>query len=214
MMWGRGGAAVYRGEGAEAVNEKIAALLEEERGEDVSEKEEEIVEPRTAPQLGEENVATELRSESVKIDARSPEFRTRVEFSRVPIKLTCASLLLQIDDYKEEIRKSNSLFTEEPEAKDDLLAILANISEAVEGIGETVGENGVPLSDQELEVAATWVAKYHEVVSGELERYIAPDNVAKTVVPTGIVLGCGTLGSLLWGCHGRWCWELCWPVAN
>lgn len=126
----------------------------------------------------------------------SPEFRSNVEKNKVAISFACAGLIVQVEEYKKTVSGSNSL---EPELKEHILGTLDNLTEAVNNIGNSLETGSDVISDEGLEEVASYFSRFCEVISCELENYIAPENIGKAVVPTGIILSCGGLGALLGG---------------
>ncbi len=126
----------------------------------------------------------------------SAEFRSNVVRNKAAISLSCASVIVQVEEYKKTVSGSNSL---EPELKEQLLGTLENVTEAVNNIGNSLETGSDVISDEGLEEVASYFSRFCEVISCELENYIAPENIGKAVVPTGIILSCGGLGALLGG---------------
>jgi len=122
--------------------------------------------------------------------------RARLAEDRTAILLSCASILEQVEDYRERVRGDNRM---DPEARERLLAFLDRLAGDVEGIAENVPEREEAPSDEQVEEVASWRDRFVSALGGELDGYLGPEALAKAAVPAGLILTCGTLGALLLG---------------
>ncbi len=190
-------------EGAEAVNQRIAELLEGYDGggkdfflDDGFLGHDFLTGENQNDRISQNKESSSVKTEQFRTLINSPEFRSNVEQNKVAISFACAGVILQVEEYRKTVAGSNSL---EPELKERLIGTLENLTEAVNNIGNSLRPDGNEISNEELEEVASYFSRFCEVVSCELDNYIAPENIGKAVVPTGIILSCGGLGALLGG---------------
>ncbi|MGH1405455.1 MAG: hypothetical protein ACRBBJ_02720 [Rhodomicrobiaceae bacterium] len=190
-------------EGAEAINQRIAELLEGYDGggkdfflDDGFLGHDFLTGENQNDRISQNKESSSVKTEQFRTLINSPEFRSNVEQNKVAISFACAGVILQVEEYKKTVSGSNSL---EPELKEHILGTLDNLTEAVNNIGNSLETGSDVISDEGLEEVASYFSRFCEVISCELENYIAPENIGKAVVPTGIILSCGGLGALLGG---------------
>ncbi len=153
-----------------------------------------------------ENIVDVLQDVNRDIEANRGGRNTRVDpqavgralaDNREPLLFSLASLQQQIAEFRERIRGNNQL---DPDFKRELLAFLDGLDKSLEDLANLVppsGDKTVPEADATS--AATWLVLYKKRVLEGLKDYCAPNNVADTTLPVGVILGCGTVGALVAG---------------
>lgn len=143
-----------------------------------------------------QNLTTE--SNGVTSRAKVSLVRKRIEENRLTILIVISDQVRQLSEFREKVAQNNWLGAENPDFRDQLLSFIDQLTENLTGIGKSLPDAGAS-NDEEFEAVASWFARFEAHVSDQLQSYIAPDNVAAAVLPVGIVLGCGAIGSLLGG---------------
>ena len=123
----------------------------------------------------------------------------RLETEAPVIALTSASLLEQIANYREQIRGDNILAAEHTEFRDGLLDFLDTLHVDLKSLLTTLPAPGNAPTPIEVEETATWTERFIGSAIPELGVYTSPEALAKTAIPTGIILGCGALAAAITG---------------
>jgi hypothetical protein len=147
------------------------------------------------PQLPEGEPENALSQQQIEL------VRARLVQNRLPLALTAAMLLEQINAYRFEVYANNQLATGQPEFRDGLLAFLDQLAASVAEIVTTVPLDETSPTDADVKKAATWWARFSKQWK-EGEQYLSPENAADAAKPLGIILSCGIFGSLLGGVAG------------
>ena len=117
-----------------------------------------------------------------------------------PLALAIASVIAQLDDFRESIRIKNHL---DPDVRQERLdfvdALVAQLNTLLEMLPVDGADGLPPVEENRL---SRWWCEFRALVPGQVRKYAAPDNVAEAAVPTGIILGCTGIGSLVGGPAG------------
>jgi hypothetical protein len=186
-------------EGAEAVNQRIAELLNyQERGgegfflDDGHLDHDYLTDDEQVDKSSQKMELNSHKADQFRTFLNSPEFRSNVEKNKVAISFACAGIISQVEEYKKTVAGSNSL---EPELKEQLLGTLEKLTEMANNIGSSLEPSNDVISDEGIEEIATYYTRFCEVLSSELNRYISAENMGRLTVPTGIILACGSVGA-------------------
>ena len=118
----------------------------------------------------------------------------RMAANRDGITLISAGLLDQIADFRERLRGDNEMDTE---FKDGLLAFLDDLAEKVRMLLDLLPEQAQEIDDEAGEEGALWLVEFRSALFKNAREYSSPDNIAGAMIPTGIILGCTALGSVM-----------------
>ena len=114
--------------------------------------------------------------------------------SKHALVLTVANLIESIGVYREKIRGDNQLFINAPARKSELIKFLDKLSNDLElliKIIDTGNENYTEIEN--------WREQYWTTTKREIEKYVSPENLAKSTVPSAIVFGASAIGFLIGG---------------
>jgi hypothetical protein len=117
-----------------------------------------------------------------------------LQTNRDAISLTTASLLEQIAEFREKMRGNNHL---ESEFREEILAFLDQLSEKLRNLVEALPAVAETTDTRAGEKAVLWLRDFKAHFFKEAAAYSAPENIAKSAIPTGIILGCTAVGSLV-----------------
>jgi len=117
--------------------------------------------------------------------------------NRQPLLFSLVLLQQQIAEYREQVRGNNHL---DPAFKTELLGFLDGLNKSLEDLADLLPlKSDDPVSDENASAATRWLLLYKARVMEGLKEYCAPENVADTTLPVGVILGCGTVGALVAG---------------
>ena len=123
---------------------------------------------------------------------------TRVVNNRDTIALSVASLLEPIAVHREHLRSSNSL---DPTLRDELISFLNGLHTQL-----SLLLSSLPVNPEAETVDGSkfvqWHQRFFALLRNEGSKYISPENVAQATIPTGIILGCAGVGTLIGGTFG------------
>ncbi len=123
----------------------------------------------------------------------------RVNFNREALALSIASVLEQIAEFRKAVWGRNDL---EPQYRADLLDFLDRLSGNLETLLRDLPSKGEEISDEKALGLVRWCKSFIPLATKEVKAYAAPGNVAKAVVPSGIILSCTAIGTLVGGPAG------------
>lgn len=126
--------------------------------------------------------------------AQAEAMAKRLANNRDAIALTAASVLEQIAEFRERVRGNNQL---EPEFREKLLDFLDDLSAQLNALLELLPEDRKAPDEAAGEKGVRWLREFKASFFKEGAAYASPENVAKATIPTGIILGCTGIGSLL-----------------
>lgn len=126
--------------------------------------------------------------------AQAEAMAQRLSNNRDAIALTAASVLEQIAEFRELVRGNNQL---EPEFREKLLDFLDDLSAQLNALFELLPEDKKAPNEEAGEKGVRWLREFKASFFKEGAAYASPENVAKATIPTGIILGCTGIGSLL-----------------
>lgn len=125
--------------------------------------------------------------------------KERVSSNRHALALSIASLLEQIAGFREHVRGLNHLA---PEFKQELLDFIDALSGKLDALLHDLPEANEQISDEKASGMVLWLREFKPLVLKDAAKYVAPKNVAEASVPTGIILGCTGVGSMIGGPAG------------
>lgn len=117
-----------------------------------------------------------------------------LQTNRDAISLTTASLLEQIAEFREKMRGNNHL---ESEFREEILAFLDQLSEKLRNLVKALPAVAETTDTKAGEKAVLWLRDFKAHFFKEAAAYASPENIAKSAIPTGIILGCTAVGSLV-----------------
>lgn len=132
------------------------------------------------------------------IAKRGPQ-KGRLDENLLPLLLTVSSLADQIEGFKREVQSNNYLAVHEPEKHKGLLSTLEKISADLIALLEFLPTSPEDVTAETSAQVSSWFVEFRSELESVVEGYASPSNAAKSVVPLGIILGCGTVGALLGG---------------
>ncbi|MCA1336462.1 hypothetical protein [Pseudooceanicola marinus] len=118
----------------------------------------------------------------------------QVSANRDSIALVSASLIEQTIGLRERIRGNNALSTD---FKKDAITFLDSIESHLSLLLEALPENDETISDEKAGWLATWRSSFLCALKASASAYAAPENVAKAIVPTSIILSCTGIGTMM-----------------
>lgn len=118
----------------------------------------------------------------------------RLMANRDPLALSIASGLVQIAEFRERVRGTNEL---DPQLREEFLEFLDSLSNRLTALLSILPGPDQIASDDQGEDAVFWLEEYKRVVATKFRKYTEPGNVAEATLPTGIILTCTCVGTLL-----------------
>jgi hypothetical protein len=120
--------------------------------------------------------------------------KDKVSTNRETLALSIASILVQLKDYRERVRGLNHL---ELEFRNELMDFIDELSNK---LGTLLHD--LPMQDQQIDDAhasrlTIWLKEFKPLVRQKAAKYIEPGNVAEAAIPTGIILLCTAVGSMM-----------------
>lgn len=138
-------------------------------------------------------------SASVEDSEALHQLRRRLAAVHPALTFSTLSVLEQIAEFREEVRSNNYLNSQHPEFRDQLLGFLDRLSSALDLLLKDLPAPENKVTEETAQAALTWRQRYATALSAELATYTAPEAVAKISIPTGLILGLGTVGALVGG---------------
>jgi len=118
----------------------------------------------------------------------------RMSANRDAIALCTAGLLEQIAEFRERIRGDNQL---DPEFKERLLAFLDDLSSRLSELIGLLPPDPKSLDDETGEKGVRWLRGFKHALLDNAREYADPKNIAGAAIPTGIILWCTGVGSMM-----------------
>ena len=140
-----------------------------------------------------EKADTSIPDTTTPSGAEKKSISQKVAANREALALSIAGVLEQIKEYRERIRKLNSL---EPEYKEGLLDFLDRLSKQLSDLLGELPDEGEVVSEEKSAKLVLWWREYKVMFGGKAKAYITPDNIAEATVPAGIILGCTGIGAI------------------
>ena len=125
--------------------------------------------------------------------------KEKVSANREALALSIASLVEQFTEFRERVRGLNHL---EPDFKTELLEFIDNLSSKLETLLHDLPTAQEEISDEKANRLVLWLREFRPLVTKNSAKYIAPENVAEATVPTAIILGCTSVGTMVGGPAG------------
>ncbi len=116
--------------------------------------------------------------------------------NRTTLILTCHSILLQIQEYKEKIRGNNCL---DIEFKGGLMSFLLGIETDIAEIIKFIPNKNEHPSDEDAQVVTSKLERFTNKFKDNLPKYFEPEHLADITPPISIIMGCGGVGALFGG---------------
>lgn len=120
--------------------------------------------------------------------------KQKVSANREALALSIASMLEQLSAFREKVRGLNHL---EPEFRTELLELIDQLSGKLDALLHDLPMPDETISDEKANRLVLWLREFKPLVRKNAAKYAEPGNVAKAAVPTGIILGCTAIGSLV-----------------
>ena len=120
--------------------------------------------------------------------------KRRVLANRGALALSIAGLIEQLAEYREKVRGLNNLRTE---TRTELLDFVDELAGKLETLLYDLPLPEEDVDDEKANQLVLWYREFKPLAKQSVARYVAPDNVADAAVPTGIILGCTTIGAVL-----------------
>ena len=118
----------------------------------------------------------------------------RLAANREAIALGAASLLEQVAEFSETVRGNNQF---DADIKEQYLAFLDRLSAQLNDLMALLPGSGEEATEAQGEGGVRWLRDLKVALSDEATKYAQPENVAGATIPTGIILGCTGIGTLL-----------------
>lgn len=128
--------------------------------------------------------------------------QTALSVNRYSISLLCALILEQIAQFREVARTNNQLAVEAPTLREELFSFLDEVADAVSLIAASVPSPGNEVERRTATKATGYLRRLKKTMQRDFAHLAAPENLGTAVVPTGIVLSCAALGSMLGSAAG------------
>ena len=173
---------------------RVALIPDEdwEKGpEHIAEKIEEI---RRAFETEKTGIGTKPEAEMPVSPAAAQAMAKRLAANRDAITLCTTGLLEQIGDFREKVRGDNKL---DPEFKEGLLEFLDDLSARLNGLIGLLPADTENAQEETGEKGVRWLRGFRNALLENAREYTDPKNVAGATIPTGIILVCTGVGSLL-----------------
>ncbi len=118
----------------------------------------------------------------------------RLAANREAIALGAASLLEQVAEFREKVRGNNQL---DADIKEQYLAFLDRLSAQLTNLMALLPGPGEEATEAQGEGGVRWLRDFKVALSDEAAQYARPENLAGAAFPTGIILACTGIGTLL-----------------
>ncbi|WP_299632227.1 hypothetical protein [uncultured Roseobacter sp.] len=132
-------------------------------------------------------------------EAQKEAIAKRIASNRDAIALAVASVLEQLNEYRERVRGLNGL---EPDYREELLSFIDQLSVKLSELMSMLPDETDITIRETGDKAASWLSQYRALVPGIAKRYAEPENFAEATVPVGIILGCTSIGAMIGGPFG------------
>ena len=157
--------------------EHIAGVIEEIRREFEREKSAEI---QSAPKQVTDNEREHIKQ--------------TVTANREALALSLAGVLGQLEEFREKVRGLNHL---DPDFRDELIEFIDQLSDKLKSLLHDLPMTDEVIDDEKANRLVLWLREFRPLVKKSAAKYATPENVAEAAVPTGIILGCTAIGSLV-----------------
>ena len=121
----------------------------------------------------------------------------RIEQNKLPIIFLSDQVILLLEEFREKIRGDNKLKQAERDAAIKALERLHDLSSEARLMSAAPLENLI-----ENEDVKSWPKRFRSACEENFRTTINPENLASATLPTGLILGCGSLGALVAGPTG------------
>ncbi len=114
--------------------------------------------------------------------------------NRDAIAISAAGLLEQIAEFRERVRGDNQL---EPEFKERLLRFLDDLSAKLNELIGLLPPDPETVEENTGEKGVRWLRGFKRALLENAREYVGPENVAGAAIPTGVILACTGVGSMM-----------------
>lgn len=118
----------------------------------------------------------------------------RLRANRDAIAIWATEVGQQIEATREEVRGNNQL---DPDLREKILALLDDLGGRLTDLLELLPLDTALPSNEVGERGVRWLHGFKTALQKSAKEYAAPDNLAGAIIPTGIILGCTGIGSLM-----------------
>lgn len=118
----------------------------------------------------------------------------RISQNRDAIALTVASLVVQIEEFRETVRGRIGL---DPDYRSELLAFLEQLTLTLERLLQNLPVDDAPVSDETATEISLWWKDLRPLLSVEAKKYISPENMTQAFFPVSIIMLCTGVGAML-----------------
>lgn len=118
----------------------------------------------------------------------------RVTANRDALAVSSASLLEQLDAFRERVRGMNAI---DPELRDEILAFIDGFRRQLDEMLHELPPPGEEVGEERGNRLVRWLRGYHAVIVTKLAHYSSPENVGEATVPTAIILGATGVGAMM-----------------
>lgn len=118
------------------------------------------------------------------------------------IVMAASALAEQIREFQSKVRADNHFSVHNWEARDSLMKLLDELLTSLDELAILIPETTDKVEPDKIKELSGWYQSFKTNLETHLSEYASPENAAKSTVPLGIVLGCGTLGAILGGTLG------------
>ncbi|WP_094022989.1 hypothetical protein [Maliponia aquimaris] len=118
----------------------------------------------------------------------------RVSLNRDALAVSSASLLEQLDAFRERVRGMNAL---DQDLRDEILGFVDHFRGQLEALLHDLPPPGEAVGEERSNRLALWLRGYRTVLMTKLAHYSSPENVGEATVPTAIILGATGVGAMM-----------------
>lgn len=130
----------------------------------------------------------------------APHVATPFRVYRTPIKYLTQNIFTLIEEQRESLRGNNQLAPETRQAiLDSLDNLEAKLVEADKYSNEPELQENEANEVSQSNKTTSWLREFGDALTKNAEETFAAENVAKSTLPTAIILSCGALGALVAG---------------
>ncbi|WP_370316269.1 hypothetical protein [Sagittula sp.] len=118
----------------------------------------------------------------------------RVSANRDALAVSVASLLEQLDAFRERLRGMNAM---DPDVRQELLDFVDGFRGQLEKLLLDLPAPGEDIEEDRANRLVLWLRDYRGVLKTKLVQYASPENFGDATVPTAIILGATGVGAMM-----------------
>lgn len=118
---------------------------------------------------------------------------------KTPVTLISHSIKGLVGEYREAVRGDNRL---SPEVKGQRLKVLVDLEQMLAEASDLVEESADEQLVEDNPKAKDWVKRFRLVLNANVKECFGPENIGNAAVPTAIIFGFASLGSIIGGPFG------------